>query len=112
MKKQYGEGMLRAFGILAKLKGLRGTPLDPFGRTTERRMERALIAQYERDMDEILPLLTPETTEAAIALARLPLTIRGFGPVKEANEREASKRREELLSVIRQGGAPLTQAAE
>ena len=50
--------------------------------------------------------------EAAIALARLPLTIRGFGPVKEANEREASKRREELLSVIRQGGAPLTQAAE
>ena len=112
VKKQYGEGMLRAFGILAKLKGLRGTPLDPFGRTTERRMERALIAQYERDMDEILPLLTPETTEAAIALARLPLTIRGFGPVKEANEREASKRREELLSVIRQGGAPLTQAAE
>ncbi|EIE51979.1 indolepyruvate ferredoxin oxidoreductase [Salipiger aestuarii] len=112
IKRTYGKGMLTAFGILARLKGLRGTPLDPFGRTAERRMERALIAQYERDMDEVLSKLTPATLEAATALARLPLQIRGFGPVKEANEREAGKRREELLSVIRAGGVPFAKAAE
>ncbi len=112
IKKTYGEGMLRAFRDLARLKVLRGTPLDPFGRTAERRMERALIAQFERDMAEILPLLTPETRDAALALARLPLQIRGFGPVKDANARAAAKRREELLASIRAGGAPLAQAAE
>ncbi|GGG59386.1 indolepyruvate ferredoxin oxidoreductase [Salipiger pallidus] len=112
VKKTYGEGMLTAFGLLAKLKGLRGTPFDPFGRTAERRMERALITQFEADMSEVLPQVTAQTLEAAIALAELPLSIRGFGPVKEANQREASKRREELLAVIRSGGAPLSQAAE
>ncbi|MCA0960701.1 indolepyruvate ferredoxin oxidoreductase family protein [Salipiger bermudensis] len=111
-KKEFGEGMLRNFRLLAKLKGLRGTPFDPFGRTSERKMERALIAQYERDMDEVLPMLTPETRDAIVALAELPLKIRGFGPVKEANEREAAKRREELLAVIRDGGGALARAAE
>ena len=75
-------------------------------------MERALIAQYERDMDEVLPRLTPETHDAIVALAELPLKIRGFGPVKEASEREASKRREELLAVIRDGGGTMARAAE
>ncbi|WP_370158590.1 indolepyruvate ferredoxin oxidoreductase family protein [Salipiger bermudensis] len=112
VKKAFGEGMLRNFRLLAKLKGLRGTPFDPFGRTAERKMERALIAQYERDMDEVLPKLTPETHDAIVALAELPLKIRGFGPVKEANEREAAKRREELLAVIRDGGGAMAQAAE
>ncbi|MHA7868542.1 MAG: indolepyruvate ferredoxin oxidoreductase family protein [Salipiger thiooxidans] len=112
VKKTYGEGMLRAFGLLAKLKGLRGTWFDPFGRTDERRMERALIAQYEADMAEVLPKVSPETLDATVALAELPLRIRGFGPVKEKNEQEAAKRREELLSAIRQGGAPLARAAE
>ena len=112
VKKAFGEGMLRNFRLLAKLKGLRGTLFDPFGRTAERKMERALIAQYERDMDEVLPKLTPETHDAIVALAELPLKIRGFGPVKEANEREAAKRREELLAVIRDGGGAMARAAE
>ncbi len=112
VKKHYGEGMLTAFRILARLKGLRGTPLDVFGRSAERRMERALIAQYEADMAEWLPKAAPETMDALVALAELPLQIRGFGPVKAANEARASKRREELLAVLRQGGAPLAQAAE
>ncbi|MEL6452460.1 MAG: indolepyruvate ferredoxin oxidoreductase family protein [Pseudomonadota bacterium] len=112
VKKEYGASMLRAFGLLARLKGLRGTPLDPFGRTAERRMERALIKQYEADMKEVLPLLNADTQEAIVALAVLPLDIRGFGPVKEANEAKAAKRREELLAVIRGGGTGLAQAAE
>ncbi|WP_323769102.1 indolepyruvate ferredoxin oxidoreductase family protein [Antarctobacter sp.] len=112
VKKRLGEGMLRWFRLLARMKRLRGTPFDPFGRTEERRMERALIAQYEADMGEWLPKARPETMEALLALAELPLQIRGFGPVKAANEAKAAKRREELLSVLRQGGAPLKEAAE
>ncbi|SLN17756.1 indolepyruvate ferredoxin oxidoreductase [Roseovarius gaetbuli] len=112
VKREFGPGILRVFRILARLKRLRGTPLDPFGRTKERRMERALIKQYEADMNEVLPKLSEATREAIIALAELPLSIRGFGPVKEANEAKAAKRREELLAVIRTGGTPLAQAAE
>jgi indolepyruvate ferredoxin oxidoreductase len=110
VKKAYGAWMARAFPKLARLKWLRGTPFDPFGRTAERRMERALIKEYEADMREVLQILRPDTREAAIALARLPLDIRGFGPVKEANAREAAKRREELLAVLR--AQPMQQAAE
>ncbi len=89
----------RLFPFLARLKRLRGTRWDPFGRTDERRMERALIVQYETDMAEVLQL--GRTDEPAMALARLPLDIRGFGPVKMANAAKAAKRREELLAVLR-----------
>ena len=112
VKKEYGPGMMRNFRLLAKLKGLRGTPFDPFGRTEERKMERALIKQYEADMKDVLPKLDAQTRDAIVALAALPLDIRGFGPVKQANEAKAAKRREELLSVIRNGGAAQRQAAE
>ncbi|GIT91953.1 indolepyruvate ferredoxin oxidoreductase [Jannaschia pagri] len=111
-KRAFGAWIERAYPLLAMGKILRGTPLDLFGRTAERRMERALIAQYEADMAEVVPLLTDDNREAVIALAALPLSIRGFGPVKEANERQAAKRREELLSVIRSGGDGMRQAAE
>ncbi len=100
-KKAYGARMARAFPVLARFKRLRGTPLDPFGYTAERRMERALIVEYERDMAEVLRIVTPQTLDAAVALARLPLDIRGFGPVKAANAAKAAKRREELLAHLR-----------
>jgi indolepyruvate ferredoxin oxidoreductase len=112
IKKEYGPGMMRAFRLLARLKGLRGTPLDIFGRTAERKMERALIKQYEADMKAVLPKLDDNTRDAIVALAALPLDIRGFGPVKQANETKAAKRREELLGVIRSGGPARAQAAE
>lgn len=112
VKKEYGPSMLRAFRLLAKFKALRGTPLDPFGYTAERRMERALIRQYEADLVEVLPLLSASNRDAIIALASLPLEIRGFGPVKQANAANAAKRREELLVVIRAGGPEQEKAAE
>ncbi|MEN8952643.1 indolepyruvate ferredoxin oxidoreductase family protein [Planktotalea arctica] len=112
LKKQYGPAMLRAFKVLAKLKFLRGTPFDPFGRTAERRMERALIKQYEADIKAALLKAEAQNMDAIVALAELPLSIRGFGPVKEANERKAAKRREELLTVIAATGQSATLAAE
>ena len=112
MKREFGPWLERPLRMMAKLKGLRGTPLDLFGYTAERKMERALIKQFEADMRDVLPKLDENTRDAIVALAALPLQIRGFGPVKEANEAQAAKRREELLSVIRSGGAPLAKAAE
>ncbi|OOY15301.1 indolepyruvate ferredoxin oxidoreductase family protein [Thioclava sp. DLFJ4-1] len=111
-KREFGPGMERNFRLLAKLKGLRGTPFDPFGYAAERKMERALIKQYEADMSEVLPKVTPDTMEIARELVELPLTIRGFGPVKAQAEQMAAKRREELLAVFRAGGTPQKMAAE
>ncbi|MTI01589.1 indolepyruvate ferredoxin oxidoreductase family protein [Roseibium sp. RKSG952] len=111
-KRAFGEWLSGPLKLMAKMKGLRGTPLDIFGYSAERRMERALIRQYEKDMKEVLPKLSPETKDAIAALGRLPLDIRGFGPVLIANETKAAKRREELLAAIRQGGEKLKEAAE
>lgn len=111
-KREFGEWMLGPLKLLARLKGLRGTPLDLFGYSAERRMERALIRQYEKDMKDVLPKVTPQTRDIAVALAALPLEIRGFGPVKMASEAKAAKRREELLATFRQGGPEMRKAAE
>ncbi|QFS82268.1 indolepyruvate ferredoxin oxidoreductase [Roseivivax sp. THAF40] len=111
-KKEYGPSMLRNFRLLAKLKSLRGTPFDPFGYTSERRAERALIRQYEKDMAEWLPRADTANLDALIALAELPLQIRGFGPVKMANLAKAEKRREELLAALAAPATPMREAAE
>ena len=112
VKRTFGPWLEKPLALMARFKGLRGTPLDVFGYTTERKMERALITQYEADMKQVLPLLTDDTREAIVALAELPKSIRGFGPVKQANEAKAAKRREELLAVIRAGGGNMAKAAE
>ncbi|KPD11898.1 indolepyruvate ferredoxin oxidoreductase family protein [Phaeobacter sp. 11ANDIMAR09] len=111
-KRKFGPGMTRWLRLLAKMKPLRNTPLDVFGYTAERKMERALIKQFESDMKEWLPKASADTLEPLIALAELPLQIRGFGPVKLESETKAAKRREELLIALRQAGSPLTEAAE
>jgi len=110
-KRAFGAWIERAYPVLAGMRRLRGTPLDVFGYTAERRMERGLIRQYEKDMREVLKD-PARNMDAAVALAELPLQIRGFGPVKEAHEQAAAKRREELLAAFRAGEAPLRQAAE
>ena len=111
-KRRFGQWVLTPMKLLARMKAVRGTPFDPFGYTAERRMERALIKQYEADMAEVLPRLTAETRDLIIALAELPLQIRGFGPVKATNEAKAAKTRETLLAAIRQGGNPVKEAAQ
>ena len=111
-KMTFGPWMGPVFRLLARGKVLRGTPFDPFGWSAERKAERALINQYERDMAEVLENVTPRTMEIAVELAELPLRIRGFGPVKAEAMEAAAKRREELLAAFRAGGAPVAQAAE
>jgi indolepyruvate ferredoxin oxidoreductase len=111
-KRKFGPWMLKGFGVLARMKSLRGTPFDPFGYSAERKTERALIAQFERDMRTVLPGLTAQTRDLVQELALLPLSIRGFGPVKDANAKAAAKRRDEILAAIAKGGEPTRMAAQ
>ena len=85
VKQAFGPWMHRALPWLAKLKGLRGTAFDPFGRTEERHTERALIGEYRATVEELLARLTAQRLDAAVEIARLPLEIRGFGHVKAGN---------------------------
>jgi indolepyruvate ferredoxin oxidoreductase len=112
VKQEYGPRMLRNFRLLARLRVLRGTLFDVFGYTAERKMERALIRQYEKDMATWLHKANSDTMDALVALAELPLQIRGFGPVKLANAQKAAQRRDEILSSLGAGAATLAKAAE
>jgi indolepyruvate ferredoxin oxidoreductase len=109
VKRTYGPRMMTGFRLLARLKFLRGTPLDPFGRTDERRTERALITEYEALVDELLARLDPANHELAVELARIPETIRGYGHVKERQLQEARARWAELLVSYRGGAVPGAQ---
>ncbi|MBI3506377.1 MAG: indolepyruvate ferredoxin oxidoreductase family protein [Proteobacteria bacterium] len=110
-KRTYGPWMLAAFGVLAKLKFLRGTKLDPFGRMEERKTERALIGEYEATIAEILANLTPANHGAAVGLASLPEEIRGYGHVRDAHLAKAKAHGEILRANFRNPTA-VTQAAE
>ncbi|MFH3481484.1 indolepyruvate ferredoxin oxidoreductase family protein [Xanthobacter variabilis] len=111
-KMRFGPWMLRALGLLAKLKGLRGTALDPFGRSAERRTERALITDYERLMGEVLADLDGGNHALAVALASIPEKIRGYGPVKVRQLQAAKAEEAELLMRFRAPAPIRAQAAE
>ena len=93
--------MLTAMKGLARLKFLRGTRLDPFGRTAERRMERALIRDFEAVTEALIAGLAPETHALAVEIASLPTEIRGFGPVKLANHERVRRVQKDLLDRFR-----------
>ena len=104
-KRVFGPWMMAAFGVLAKLKGLRGTAFDVFGYTAERRMERQLVADYERLVATLLDGITTGNYDIAVDLASIPEHIRGFGHVKDAHLREAKAREAELLAQFRNPSA-------
>jgi len=89
VKQKFGPLMLTGFKVLSKLKFLRGTVLDIFGRTHERQMERALIEDYKNSVSLVLKQLNNENHAWALELARLPEQIKGFGHVKERNVKAA-----------------------
>jgi indolepyruvate ferredoxin oxidoreductase len=110
-KGRYGSWMLGAFRLLAGLKGLRGTALDVFGYTGERRTERALIGEYEQAIEEVLGGLAAGNHATAVEIARLPEQIKGYGHVKERNLAAARTRWTQLMGQWRSGDAVLRQAA-
>jgi indolepyruvate ferredoxin oxidoreductase len=99
-KKTFGPWMMQGFKVLAKLKGLRGTPFDVFGYSKDRRLERELIADYESDVRAVIAKLSPQTERIALALLSLPEDIRGYGPVKEKSVVQARAKRAGLLKDL------------
>ena len=98
IKREFGPWMLKAFGVLARFKGLRGTALDIFGRTEERRMERRLIEEYFTTVDGLLGTLDRGNVDLAAEIASIPEHIRGYGHVKEDHLHKAKAREAELLA--------------
>ncbi|MFC4818878.1 indolepyruvate ferredoxin oxidoreductase family protein [Dokdonella ginsengisoli] len=100
-KAEYGPWVFKAFKLLAKLRGLRGGALDVFGYTAERRMERQLIADYGKTLDELLAGLSGDNHALAVDIASVPEFIRGYGHVKERHFENAMKRQDDLLAAWR-----------
>jgi len=112
IKQEFGPWMMRAFRLLARCKFLRGSALDIFGHTEERKMERALIAHYRQTISSLLPRLTAKNLTQAIAIAAVPEHIRGYGHVKERHVKEAAEKEAALLAdftspVIEDDGQPV-----
>jgi indolepyruvate ferredoxin oxidoreductase len=108
-KREYGPWMLTAMRMLAPLKFLRGTAFDVFGYSTERRMERQLIADYEGVVNELLEKLDPARVALAAEIAAIPEFIRGYGHVKERHLRDAKAREAQLLAQWRDPNAGATR---
>ena len=101
-----GPWVFRGLGLLAKLKFLRATPLDPFGWTAHRRRERELIGEYERTLEELLAGLSPQTHALAVEIASIPEQIRGFDLVKDRHLHDAKAKEASLLASFRQHTTP------
>ncbi len=99
-KMEFGLWILKAFQLLAPLKVLRGTPLDIFGYTAERRMERQLIRDYKKTVETLLANMTPANYAAAVAIASVPEHIRGYGHVKEQHFKDAKKKESALMAAF------------
>ncbi|MES2077426.1 MAG: indolepyruvate ferredoxin oxidoreductase family protein, partial [Pseudomonadota bacterium] len=99
VKQEFGPWMMKAFGLLAKFKGLRGSALDVFGYTAERKMERALIVEYRQTLAALLPKLTADKLTQAVAIASIPEDIRGYGHVKERHLKAAKQKEATLIAA-------------
>ena len=111
-KMTFGPWIFPLFALLAKFKVLRGTAFDPFGYSTERKTERALVRDYEALLDEVLAKLDAGNHHIAVGLAAIPEKIRGFGHVKMRHLKAAKADEAVLLDQFRAGPAPLLKAAE
>jgi indolepyruvate ferredoxin oxidoreductase len=96
-KQRIGPWLKTVLGWLPRLRRLRGSVFDPFGHHPERKAERALIAEYEADLERILPRLSSANLAQALGRAQLPEEIRGYGPVKMASIEQAARQREALM---------------
>jgi indolepyruvate ferredoxin oxidoreductase len=102
-KREFGAWMLPIFRLLARMRGLRGTAFDVFGKSAERRMERALITEFEQLLDELQPVLRADNIAEAASLIRCYLDIRGYGPVKEESVHEVREQVEKGLQNLLAG---------
>jgi indolepyruvate ferredoxin oxidoreductase len=101
VKRQFGSWVGMVFPLLAKLRFLRGSLLDPFGHTEERKSERALIVDYRDTIKSLLPSLSSENLSQMVELASVPEDIRGYGHVKERHLKNAKQKEAKLLDALK-----------
>jgi indolepyruvate ferredoxin oxidoreductase len=99
-KRAIGAWLMPVFRTMAKLRFLRGTALDIFGHSADRKLERELIAAYEKDVAAVIGALSPATIDTAVELLSLPDRIRGYGPVKEKAAKDAAARHAQLKADL------------
>ena len=109
---EFGEWILPLFRVIARFKFLRGTPLDIFGYSAERKRERQLISEYEATIERLLRDLTSKNHEAAVAIGTLPEQIRGYGHIKDRSIDAAKQRERQLLAEFDNPSASTKEAAE
>ena len=110
-KGEAGPWAMTAFRLMARLRFLRGTWLDPFRNSDERKLERRLVGEFEADVEELLARLSPANHAPAVRLAGLYETIRGYGRVKEASAAQAATARANALRELRTDKAMPDKAA-
>src|ERR1041384_3928653 len=98
-KMTFGAWMMPAFKLLAKMRFLRGTALDPFGKSAERKDERKLVEEYEATVRTLLQGLSPDNHALAVEIASIPDAIRGYGHIKESSIKAARAKEAELLKA-------------
>jgi indolepyruvate ferredoxin oxidoreductase len=110
-KGEVGPWLMTAFRLMAQFKFVRGTWLDPFRNNGERKLERRLVEEFEQDIEGLIARLAPSNHSAAVRIASLPETIRGYGRVKAGNAAEAAKARESALRQLQPAKVPTEMAA-
>jgi indolepyruvate ferredoxin oxidoreductase len=112
VKQEFGPWMMKAFGLMAKMKGLRGGALDIFGYSAERKMERALIGEYRRTVSGLLAKLNDANLAQAVAIASIPEDIRGYGHVKERHLKVAKEKEAALLAAFHAPASPVAPVTQ
>jgi indolepyruvate ferredoxin oxidoreductase len=110
-KYELGPWILPVLRVIAKLRGLRGTKLDPFGYSADRLLERQMLARYENLVERLIAEVDERRFEVALELARLPADVRGYGPIKRAAAERAAEREQKLLETWEALGTRVGQPA-
>ena len=100
LKREYGPWILPLLRLLARLKFPRGGALDVFARSEDRKLDRSLLADYERTIDAVLAALRPDTHAVAVELAALPEAVRGYGHIRRRHAEHAALRKAELTAKL------------
>jgi indolepyruvate ferredoxin oxidoreductase len=111
LKREVGPWLMTAFRLMAPLRGLRGTVLDPFRNSGERRLARELLATYESDLDRIVAQLDAGNHAVAVKLASLPERVRGYGHVRVQHAQAVGAEREALLAQWPAGGVAVIEVS-
>ena len=110
-KTEVGPWLMKAFKVLARLRGLRGTLLDPFRKGEERQLARQLLSNYEADLQLISKSLTRDNYQAAMRLADWPEHVRGYGHIRAEHAAKVAPQREQALADMQNAGPQTTRRA-